>query len=124
MADEIKLTASVIAENGPFLFKFTPGQQTVTQSNPGRGGHAQVIGTTPELIDFGDITTAGIATFRNLDDTNFVTIGPEIGTSGVMQAALRLKAGEGFPVRLEPNVNWYGQADTASVKLDINVLED
>ncbi|NIQ15298.1 MAG: hypothetical protein GTO02_13170, partial [Candidatus Dadabacteria bacterium] len=63
-----------------------------------------------ETLSPQDITTEGLAFFRNTDSTNFVRIGV---TTTVYFA--RLNAGEFMWLRLEPGVTIFGIADTGPV---------
>lgn len=122
MAGEIKARISVVVENGPLIEKISPGQIDITQSNIGRGGHVQVIGTSEEVIDFGDIVIPGRLYLRNLDDTNFIDWGPE--SAGALVNCHTLKPGEDDWTRIKQGVVLRAKADTASVKLDVRLLED
>ena len=123
MANEINITLSVQVTNGFFKHAFNPGQIQVDQAAPGRGGHAQEIGTDEETVDFGDVSTEGYLILRNLDDTNFVEYGPQVGT-GDMEILGKLEAGEVALLRLSPGVVLRAKADTAAVLLDVCLLED
>jgi hypothetical protein len=69
----------------------------------------------------GEITTVGLAWFRNMDSTNYVEIGYD--DSG-FKKLIKLKAGEQFgPVRLAQSAP-YAQADTAAVDLEYMLIED
>jgi hypothetical protein len=123
VADEIKVRVKVTCENGFFKDLFDPGEISVTQTTA--NGHSPVVdvGTTEEVISFGDVSAAnvGYVAFRNLDTTNYVQIGPE--SAGAMVAAIRLKAGEVAVLRLEPSVTLRAKANTAAVKLQMKLLQ-
>ena len=123
MSNEIKLTISFKVENGNYKDVFAPGQIQIDQASPGRGGHVQVVGTTEETIDFGDVSTNGLLILRNLDSTNYVQYGPQVGT-GNMEVWGKLLPGEIAAMRLAPTVVMRAQADTASVKLDVRLYEN
>lgn len=122
MSNEIRIQTSFRVENGNYKDDFRPGQILVDQSNPGRGGHVQSIGTSEEDIDVGDVATLGWMVLRNIDTTNYVTYGPKSG--GVMVPFGRIEAGEPATLRLEPGITIRAQADTAAVKLDVRIYED
>lgn len=123
MANEIRVQASVRVENGSYKDDFRPGQILIDQSNPGRGGHVQSIGSgAEEDIDTGDVSTLGWMVLRNIDTTNYVIYGPKSG--GVMIDFGRIEAGEIAVLRLEPGITITAQADTATVKLDVRIYED
>lgn len=122
MANELKINASVVAEIGNFKYLFAPGQMMVDLAAGGRGGHAQSIGTSEEVVDVGDVSTLGYCVLRNTDSTNYVTYGPDSG--GSMVSLGRLNAGEFAILRLEPGITLRARANTAAVKLDVTVLEN
>ncbi len=121
MANEIKLRLSFLVENGFFKDSFQGGQINIDQANPGRGGYVQVIGTSEEIIVFGDVTTGGVLFMRNLDSTNFITYGPD--NSGMVGGS-KMKPGEPAFFRITPGTTWLAKADTASCKLDVRLYED
>lgn len=122
MANEITLKFSLQAENGFLKQSVNIGQLQVDQAAAGMAGGAQEIGTSEEVVDFGDVSTEGLLFLRNLDDTNFVEFGPE--DTGSMVAVGRLEAGEFGFFRLKPAVVLRAQADTASCLLQVLLLED
>lgn len=124
MSNEIKLTTSLLCENSTFKVERYTGQVNIDQNAIGRGGHCQLVGTSEEEIDFGDVSTEGLLWMRNVDPTNYVTWGPQVGT-GNMQPLGRLHPG-GAPAifRVEPGVVILAQADTAACKVDVVLLED
>ena len=128
MADEITVRFSARVLNGNMDESFGPGQITIDQSVQGQGGHVQEIGLTEEALDVGDIgvgtiNTEGCLYLHNLDATNYITYGPQVGT-GSMEAMGKLKAGEIAWLRLSPGVVVLAQADTAACKLDVRLYAD
>jgi hypothetical protein len=119
---EITITASGVVSNGNFRSSFAPGTISVTQN--AIGGHMPIIavGTSEEVLSFGDIGTLGYVAFRNLDATNYVEIGPE--ASGALVSFIKLKAGNVAIMRLTPGITVRAKANTASVKLQMWALED
>lgn len=79
----------------------------------------QEIGTSEEAIDVGDIGTAGFIIFKNLDDTNYVTLRPGTGTTDLVKA----KSGEPGLFRLAMD-GPYAMADTAACDLELLIIED
>lgn len=121
-ANAIQLSTSLTCVNGSLDIRISKTKQidqtTAKGGNPGTVN----IGTSEEVLAFGDITSLGIVWLLNMDATNFVELGPE--SSGAMVAALKLKAGEGYAIRLKPGVTWRAKADTAAVNLFICALDD
>ena len=122
MASEITLNVSLRVANGLMEEQFGPVQDQIDQSAIGVDGGVREIGTTEETISLTDVSTPGYAIFRNLDSTNFVTIGPDSG--GSMVDFLKLKPGEIAVLRLAPDVSIKAKADTAAVKLLVRVYAD
>jgi len=122
MASEITLNVSLRVANGLMEEQFGPVQDQIDQSAVGADGGVREIGTTEETISLTDVSTPGYAIFRNLDSTNFVTIGPDSG--GSMVDFLKLKPGEIAVLRLAPDVSIKAKADTAAVKLLVRVYAD
>lgn len=80
----------------------------------------QVIGTTAETVDFGEITGAPAQVLiSNLDDTNFVEFG---GDSGLTVFKLKLLAGKSMIVPLSSGT-LYAKADTADVRIQLAAIE-
>lgn len=122
MANEITLTGSLQIANGDFKQDWRPGTIQVTQTTQGAAGGVQTIGTTSEAIVVTDVATPGYAFFRNLDSTNFVTIGSYVSTT--YYPAIKLKAGEYAIVRLATGLTFHALADTAAVKLQYAILSE
>ena len=122
MANEISLTIIGTITNGNFKDEFRPGGISVTQTTLFAAGGVQSIGTTEEALAVGDVATLGYAFFRNVDATNFVTIGTYV--SAVYYPAMKLKAGEAICVRLDSTKTYYAKADTAAVKLLYKIWND
>ena len=122
MANEITLTGSLQIANGDFKQDWRPGTIQITQSTQACAGGVQIIGTSEEAIVVTDVATPGYCFFRNLDATNFVTIGSFV--SATYYPALKLKAGEYAICRLDGSKTFYAKADTANVKLQYAILAD
>ncbi len=121
MANEISLLISADVRNGSFRDSFKPAVQKIDQAAIGKGGGVQIIGTSEEVIVFGDVATEGLMMLTNTDAANFVEYGPE--SAAAMVPCCTLLAGESAVMRLKSGVVWRAQADTASVKLDVTVWE-
>jgi len=118
----ITVNASLTVANGNFTARYTSGALQIDQVIAGGGAPGFVnIGTSEETVSFGDITTPGYVFIRNLDDTNYVTLGPD---STGMVAAIKLKAGEVALFRTDDSATWKAQANTAACDLSFYVLED
>lgn len=97
------------------------GTTTYTAADIGRGGSIQIIGTSEEVVGFGDIATEGVLYMTNMDEDNFVDYGPE--DTGAMVALGTISPGKFAWLEVKPGVVVRAQADTAAVKLDVRLYE-
>jgi len=88
------------------------------------GMHKPIInvGTSEEVIDFGDIYTPGYVFFKNMSSNDNITIGPESG--GNMVPIINLNPGEVACMRLDPSVVLRAKSDTYESQLLMMLLED
>jgi len=119
MPTSITTTFSMTANGGIVVDTIPSFTLTTTLAGPGFFENVWAVGTSEETLSPQDITTEGLAFFRNTDTTNFVNIGV---TTAVYFA--RLKAGEFMWLRLEPGVTIFGLADTAPVNLWVKIFND
>lgn len=123
MANEITVSASLKVSNGNFELNKSSGFKQFDQTGSIGGNPGTVnISTSDEVINLGDITTPGWFFAQNLDETNYVELGPESASS--MIPAWRLEPGEFTLGRLSPVITLRGQANTAAVNVLLLVLED
>jgi hypothetical protein len=122
MAEEISVRWDIRAVKGGLSFQRSQSYKanlTGTREN----SNVQVIGTADEQIILGaDMSSVGVSYLINNDATNFVTIGVR-DAGAVYIPLLKLKPGEGFPLRLA-TATFYAKADTAPVELELGVLQD
>ena len=78
----------------------------------------QIVGTTEESLDKGDIGTIGYIAFKNLDSTNFFQMGI---TTGVY--SIKVLAGKGGLVPWNSSTTPYVKANTANVEVDFLMIE-
>jgi hypothetical protein len=78
------------------------------------GGEALLVGA--------DIATLGVCTIENTDDENYVELG--VVVTATFYPSVKIKFGELWPFRMVPGVTYYVRANTASVKIITNVVED
>lgn len=122
MSSEINIQGSININKG-----FLSLVRTANYEADMTGTHcslvAQSIGTTAEPLDIdADVATAGAFWFRNLDDTNFVTVGTWDAVHSTYTPLIKLFPGEVASGRLA-TTTVYAVADTASVVLEHCVLE-
>lgn len=123
MADEITVQTGLSVRNGTFTFSQQPGQIRVDQATAGGGNPGTLtIATSDTAIDLSDMTAPGYLWVRNLDDTNYVEIGPDSG--GTMIPLVKLKAGEVALFRLAGSVTLKAKANTAACEVQLHCVED
>jgi hypothetical protein len=117
LAKEIRLTINLAATKGSLtVSRNVTVQPTMTGThmsynvqNIGFSAHEQIVVNS-------DVATQGLTFFRNLDATNYVSIG--VVVSAAFYPLLRLMPGEIAAVRLEPGVAVYAKAHTAATDLE------
>jgi hypothetical protein len=123
MANEATVSATLLFAKGSIAsqgFQKTNLQFTVSGQKYVRC--VQNIGTSPEALNMGEISTPGLAFFFNLDTTNYVEILSQVA-GGV--AIAKLKPGEVALFRLPAGMTApAAQANTSAVNLEYLVLED
>lgn len=119
MANEIYESISFTArKNGAEIAISTSNNVTMTGDD--LVNVTQVIGTTAELVAFGDITGApGEVVIKNLDATNYIELG---GDSGLTVFKTKLLPGR-FTVFQPSSATLYAKADTADVRIQIIATE-
>jgi hypothetical protein len=120
MANEITVTASLVATKGTYSFSRKLSKQADLAT--GRGGNPGVvtIATTDTAIAFGSLVAPRWAVFTNIGATNYVDIGPD---STTMIPFIRLKAGEFAVLPLTPGITIKAKANTAPVDILVEALE-
>lgn len=122
MANEITLTLDFQLVKDELTKTISDRRRRFDQAGVGAFDAVLDIGTSEETITLTDITTEGWAYFKNLDDTNFVTWGPD--STGLVPMG-RMNPGESAgPLRIEPGIAISMQADTAACRVRVMVLED
>ncbi|MCE9553417.1 MAG: hypothetical protein K8T91_08590, partial [Planctomycetes bacterium] len=102
MASEITVNAALNVVKSALKLERRPGAISVTMTGARYNLQVSDIGfAAHEQIPIGDVATAGWAFFRNLDTTNFVTIGVEVAAA--FYPLVKLKAGEPAMFRLGTN---------------------
>lgn len=125
MANEIAITTKLDITNGSLKVIDLPGTKYVTQTTAEYYDEVLTRTTSDVALTIGSMSTAnyGYARFTNIDGTNYIDIGPESG--GAIVGMLRLKAGESSGwMRIKPSTTLRTQANTASVKLRVQMARD
>jgi len=125
MSDEVKVTASLEIINDTFRLEKT-GRTTLTFDQTTKGGGVPGTITIPAadtVVDLSDLGTEGWLWMKNLDATNYVSWGPDNGSSAIAKVG-RLEAGEPALFRLEPGLTLRMQANVAPCQVQILACED
>jgi len=81
----------------------------------------QNIGTTEENLIVNDVSTNGYCIVKNVDATNYVTLGKTI--SAVYQPFLKIKPGESQLIRFDSGTI-QAKANTAAINLEYWLISD
>ena len=123
MAGSITSTITLAVENGSYNPPTISQTQTQTQTGQGIISSIQEIGTSAEAIAYGDLSSCGVAFFKNLDTTNYVQLGPD--SSGTQVTMLRIGPGEwSGPMSLEPGTTLKATANTGACKLWFQICQE
>lgn len=116
MADEIQKQIRISGTKNGATIAYMPIPERIDMTGNDMTSATQVIGTTAETINLGEISSApGTLIIKNLDTTNFVEIG---GDSGLTVFKLKILAGR--EVIISPtSATIYAKADTASCRVQI-----
>lgn len=121
MAEEITSHILLSLNNSGTSKRIASRQQRLTQTTAVANSlyhqTEQVVGTSEENLDVGDVTTPGLIYLRNTDGTNFISYGTVTTDLGFV-----LLPGEQNLVRLKSGETLIVQADTAECKLEIGLL--
>jgi hypothetical protein len=123
MANEITISTGMRLNNGFLQYARRVASLQVDQIGEGLSSGVQIVGssTHEQITISSDITTNGYAFLRNLDATETVQIGLDVGDTFYPFA--ELQAGEVGVIRLA-NVDIYAQATgTSDVSLEWAVAE-
>lgn len=124
MADEITVVAGLRCTKSNLLVSHSTLQSNFTMTGDAVSRNVQSIPTTAAGTALSIATavgTAGYAFFRNLDATNFVEIGVQVG--GTFYPVLKLFPGE-YGVARFSVLTLYARSDTAATLLDFSMIEN
>lgn len=120
MADEITILASLAMSKGGTTETLATGTQKFAMSGRRYLKQKQVIGTSYETLQVGELSTRGYLLLINKDPDNFVTV----SNLGVLALAI-LDAGDGFMI-LKVGADFQApqlKADTAECEVQSFFLE-
>lgn len=120
MADEITKQFRISATKNGVTMLYAPTQSKENMAGDDMLQNTQLIGTSSEVIDFGEITGApGLVILFNSDPTNFIEIGGDSGLTVHKQKIPALKE-----IVMRPTSGTlYAKADTADCRLLIFATE-
>ena len=124
MANEISISTRLYAKKSFLNVDHNVG--TVTADLGGSTSAAGIVsipttaGGTALSLDGITTATMGYAFFRNIDATNYIEIGVQVG--GTFYALVKLKAGEVALLRMNQTNPPYALANTATVVLQFTIL--
>ena len=124
MANEISISTRLYAKKSFLNVDHNVGTVTADLSGSTCAAGIVSIPTTAggTALSLDGITTAtmGYAFFRNIDATNYIEIGVQVG--GTFYALVKLKAGEVALLRMNQTNPPYALANTATVVLQFTIL--
>lgn len=121
MANEITSQVTLqVNKNGSNTTRASSKQSTMS-GNPVAHAVKSVGFAAHEAVTLGSVTSCGWSFLKNLDATNFVTIG--IDVAATFYPVLKLKPGEAAVFRFGTNAP-YAKADTAAVLLESWINQD
>lgn len=118
MSAELLLAASLKFNKGGALFEANFPSTYFDVSGTVGNKQVQAIGTSDETLPLGDVSTIGFVMLKNLDPTNFITVGSD---------------GTLYPIKLKPGepclVRWnaaaiHAKANTATCNLEYTIISD
>ena len=124
MANEITVSWSLSVAKGNLVDSAQKNfRANLSTSAPVRASNVQNIGhAAHEAVVIGDIATLGWATFQNIDATNYVELGVDVG--GTFYPMARLNAGESCVLRLAQGITLYAKANTAATRLGYAIYDN
>lgn len=118
MSAELLLSASLKFSKGGSVFEALLNGTYFDVSGTVGNKQVQAIGTSDESLALGDVSTIGFVMIKNLDPTNYVTI----GSDGTLYP-LKLKPGEAFMGRWNAAAI-HVKANTATCNVEYTIISD
>lgn len=102
------------------LFLLIP-QQLLTRTTAILQSGVQACTTTEAALALGNVTTTGLAIFKNLDASNDIEVGFTVG--GSFYGAHEIPAGCWCIAWLDPDRTWQAKADTSTSNLQYTIFQ-
>jgi hypothetical protein len=118
MANTYALTINASLDNGSNdKVTFVPPRVSNTASAFNYHATMWAVGTSAESMPTGDVSNYRWLHLKNLDSTNYVTIGPDSGGSQIDM--LKLLPGDVAVLPIKPGITIKGTANTAACKVSV-----
>ena len=122
MANEITALAKFALDNGSLKYTSNPGSIQIDQTTARMFASVVTVGTTEEVVTFGDVSAPRVCVMQNLDATNHCEWGPT--SSGAMVVAGRLRpASVASQFEIDPGITLRMKADTSACDVLVIVTE-
>lgn len=118
MANELQINASLTFSPATTASFSSQANKQPTVAGTKAIKDVKAVTTSDTVLPLGDVGTVGYLMIRNLDATNFVTLGTD-GTN----YGLKLKAGEFMLVRWNAAAI-HAKADTATCEVELTIIND
>ena len=102
------------------IFLLVP-QEIISRTTPLLVSGVQACTTTAANLSMGNVTTEGLAVFLNLDASNDIEVGFDVG--GTFYGALEIPAGKWSLAWIDPDRTWQVKADTSTSNLQYAVFQ-
>ena len=121
MANSLAITMSMELSDGTNKMVVSPPRYSNTPSTFNYHGTIWNIGTTAEAMPTGDVSSNRWVYLKNLDTTNFVTVGPD--SAGTQIDMIKLFAGDFAMFPVKAGVTIKGKADTSACKVELRLTD-
>lgn len=123
MSREITVSAGLNVRNGNLNYPSSPRQFTADMSAIGGPTPGTIdVSTTGTDIDLSGLTTPGMCFIHNLDATNYVQLGVWNPDQSEFYPIMRIKAGEHYVIRLDPDLNEEYAGTSTGTTGELNTL--
>ena len=122
MANEITALAKFTLDNGSLKYTSNPGSIQIDQTTARMFASVVTVGTTEEVVAFGDVAAPRVCVMQNLDATNYCEWGPT--DSGAMVVAGRLRPSSiASQFEIDPGITLRMKANTSACDVLVIVTE-
>lgn len=122
MSNEITYQFQILLNNGRLKDQYSSSSIAASQSTAALVRNVETISNAAHsALDLAGVSTPGFMVVQNLDPTNYIEVGIDVG--GTFYAFLKLKPGEQGMVRLGTTAP-YALANTAPAKLFYVIYAD